>query len=241
MHITYELKRVSKQIRNKEACDKLRENASTREIKQAATRDTNQYLAELTQEQTFIESAAAKFGVFLSKNSLTAYNHSREEYLQFQINEEKKFPPDQRDENLIQSLEKSLASYRHEVDALNTAIASGDNSLEHDVDMIYTLIQKLYTLKHTGRTIKNFGTVDFTVTKRTRREESHRFPEISAKRRYYPTKLASIMSSVGRRAKNGCRKIGRRAANAIPSLPSLSDLGMSLPPPPYVCASSQQV
>lgn len=198
MHTTSQYNQINIMVENSGVCDMIDRNASTRDIKDQAIKNLKNLIVELEDEHAQIERIAARFGVFLEKNSITLCNDARAEYLRFLINEQKRLAPEFRDENLIRQLGISLETYQEEVNKLKRAMKFGDTSQCPDLSMVEASIKQLYSLKHSGPTIKGVGESAINATTRTKREVSHRIPLSKTKELDAAKCLAAKIMSSGK-------------------------------------------
>ena len=107
-------------------------------------------------EKKFIYDCASYFGVFLKENALIAYNDSFGGYLDMLSRDEEAKEKVFRDDMKIQKLKKDKQTYETKKEVIMRNIASGckDKNEVIPIERIYEMRQKLCSLKHNGKTLK---------------------------------------------------------------------------------------
>ena len=108
---------------------------------------------ELDDEQRQITEASAQFAMFLKSNAITPYNDSMVEYLELNINVEKK-RPEGGDRNIVDGLEKLRDDYENIFQTLDATETGGSATGLTPAD-IRRLIDGLYGMKHIGQMLKD--------------------------------------------------------------------------------------
>ena len=156
MHITYTADLVEKEFLSEEARNKIIKKANLKSQKESFIAELEKSIKELEDEKNFIFECASFFGVFLKENAMIAYNDSFSEYLDMLIKEEKAKEKLIRDDEKIQKMQRDKRTYEMKKDVIMTNIASGcqDKSKTIPIEKIYEMREKLCSLKHNGRTLK---------------------------------------------------------------------------------------
>lgn len=156
MHITYTADLVEKEFLSEEARNKIIKKANLKSQKESFIAELEKSIKELEDEKNFIFECASFFGVFLKENAMIAYNDSFSEYLDMLIKEEKAKEKLIRDDEKIQKMQRDKRTYEMKKDVIMTNIASGcqDKSKTIPIEKIYEMREKLCSLRHNGRTLK---------------------------------------------------------------------------------------
>ncbi|XP_074036372.1 uncharacterized protein [Leptinotarsa decemlineata] len=154
MHVYYLIK-----AKEEEETDK-RNSSSSEEVVEnmkQILKIINEKKDELEKELQFIITTCSKFSFFLQNNSISSFNDSLKEYIEYLINREKALGKIC-DQQTINCLEKFLKEYEdikstlENVHRLNKKIDISELSITPKD--ISEFIQKLYKLKHSGKTLK---------------------------------------------------------------------------------------
>lgn len=173
LHILYELHEETVIMTDDAIKQQLVNHADDLTLKIAAVKQKQILVEEYRQEQEIIRDTAAKFCVFLKKNSLVPYNDALIAYLDFLIKEEQaKVQAGGNDKRLL-----SLTEERHkhqeaiQVITRNMNSSAGRNDLsESSVDR---MVQSLYNLKHFGENLKKLKQGIATAHQATYRERPY--------------------------------------------------------------------
>ena len=74
LHILYEFEEVTATVTDSRIEEDLAANATDSELRQSGLLDAQQLIREYEYEHKQVQKAAAEFGLYLKKNSITAYN-----------------------------------------------------------------------------------------------------------------------------------------------------------------------
>ena len=156
MHITYTADLVEKEFLSDDAQKKIKEKSDLKSQKESFIVELERSIKELKNEKKFIYDCASYFGVFLKENAMIAYNDSFSEYLDMLIREEEAKERVIRDDRKIQKMKKDKQTYETKKEVIMRNIASGckDKNEVIPIEMIYEMRQKLCSLKHNGKTLK---------------------------------------------------------------------------------------
>ena len=159
MHILYELKEHFVTVIDSTVEQQLRDHANDITLRHTAIQNLNQRISEYEEEQDIIRKAAAKFGVFLKKHSITPINDATEEYLKFLIKAEKDKVDVGGNDTKLKALEENLQRHKEIIDVLTRSIDSGTMSMADDEDMteagVERMVCMLYSLKHFGTNLQS--------------------------------------------------------------------------------------
>ncbi|PFX23175.1 hypothetical protein AWC38_SpisGene12261 [Stylophora pistillata] len=164
MHITYKTNLVEKEFLSKQTQSSILEKEGLKSQKEAFIRLLQRDIWELEREKDYIYESAGFFGVFLKSNAMIPYNDSFSEYIDMQINDEKMKEKMIRDDEKIRNLTKEKQAYEEKKKLLiKTMASSSPRKFENShIKEIYTRKEKLCSLKHNGRMLKDaLGTILF--------------------------------------------------------------------------------
>ena len=156
MHLTYTTKLVEQEFLSDEARNKINKRSNLKSQKESFIAELEESIKELEEEKKFIFECASYFGVFLKENAMIAYNDSFSEYLDMLIREEEAKEEVIRDDKKIEQMKKDKLTYETKKDVIRDTITSGSKN-KNDVipiEKIYEMRQKLCSLKHNGKTLK---------------------------------------------------------------------------------------
>lgn len=130
----------------------LAENATEITLKQTTIDGIKSGIREAQQEHAMIQDAAARFGLFLKKNSITPYSDATLDHVDHQIKQEydKVAVANVSRERLNGLIQRSRGT-----NPVNQkSIASGNDDEAMDENDVERLVQELYSLKHWGKNCK---------------------------------------------------------------------------------------
>jgi hypothetical protein len=160
-HIMVEYSQNSESTTDPQVQTELNENGNLVKAKEAQIKALERHIAELKNEHQFIQEAAAKFSVYMKKNSITHYNDATIEYMDHLIKDEKSKLRGGESRARLDRLERDKAQYQTYVDAMEAGKrTSGKNSAGAlDERGVASLVQQLYNLKHYGHMLKDLAKV----------------------------------------------------------------------------------
>ena len=85
MHIYYELLEKTRTVESAAVKDMLKNNIDKKQIIEKAMAEANTRIQKNKEEQDRINEIAARFGSYLKRNGIVAYNKYIEEYMEMQI------------------------------------------------------------------------------------------------------------------------------------------------------------
>jgi len=154
LHIDYKVIESSRIIEDPDVKRALDQNETEIEIKKVGIQSKENIVAELKDTSNRIRDAAARFSVFLKKNSIATYNDATLEYLDQLIKEEQgKVSVGGSRENL-DFLEQYRAEYEERIQVLEENLSQGNVHDELDQKGAERLMQELYELPYCGQLFK---------------------------------------------------------------------------------------
>ncbi|KAF4631768.1 hypothetical protein G7Y89_g6371 [Cudoniella acicularis] len=174
MHVLYELKESTATVTDTEIERQLRTHASDVQLKQTAIKELQQMILEYENEHEQIRKAAAQFGMFLKKYSITAYNDKTIEYLKFLIKDEEAKIRAGGNRKKLQALEEDLKKHQETVNILEDNMRTNANWQPLDEKGVDRLIKQLYNLKHFGNNLRNVKQTTAAAHQATYREIPYR-------------------------------------------------------------------
>jgi len=156
LHIMYELEEYTATVKDEGIATQIKKHANEVTLKQMAVQKLEQTIKEYQSEHDQISSAAAQFGVFLKKHSITAINDKTLEYLDYLIQEEEaKVQHGGRDQKL-RGLRLDRQKHIELVEVM-------EHNMKHDPQQypvldeqgVDRLVSELYGLRHFGGNLKN--------------------------------------------------------------------------------------
>ncbi|KAK7964444.1 hypothetical protein PG988_011418 [Apiospora saccharicola] len=164
LHIWYTQTEVKVTHMNREVQQQLDANASDVTIKKLATKQLTKEVETCKASLKEIQDAASRFGLYLKKNSIAAYNDAMIEYLDLLIKDERRQIAHARERGIdvdknrerLESLEDNKKQYAERIRILEARMAaSGDESgVLLDEEGVVELVQKLLHLKHWGQNLQ---------------------------------------------------------------------------------------
>jgi len=169
LHVLYELKESTVTVTDTEIETQLRAHVDDVILVQTAVNEHQNRVEEYKLEHAQIQEAAARFGVFLKKNSITAYNDATLEYLDYLIREEKSKVQAGGNKKKLKAFEEDHQKHKELVDVLTKSMghANSQSLNEAGVD---DLVKNLYKLKHFGDELRDVKQTITEVYKATYRE-----------------------------------------------------------------------
>ncbi|KAF2801544.1 uncharacterized protein BDZ99DRAFT_469550 [Mytilinidion resinicola] len=136
-------------------------NGNETVAKEAQLKVLERHIAELRQEHTQIQEAAAQFRVYLKKNSITrGINDATLEYFEHLIKEERSKVSLGGSRTRLDALEKDKDRYEHYVKLLESGQQIGSTVRQAlDEDGVYRLVETLYRMPHYGQQLKKVAQV----------------------------------------------------------------------------------
>ncbi|KAL2830961.1 hypothetical protein BJY01DRAFT_260690 [Aspergillus pseudoustus] len=208
-HILVEYAKREETVVDASVQRELTTTGSMIKAKQNAIQAIEKNIAELKEEHKQVQTAAAKFSLYLKHNSITHYNDATVEYLEHLIKDERTKVRTGQSRVRLESLEKDLDNYRKFVDAMEqkdkiNAVDGAEAYAPLNEAGVAKLVQKLYNLPHYGQMLKDLAQVVANAYEANFRERPYRISRRSVWRDY--------LDSHGQRGMNGAAAsmFGRR-------------------------------
>ncbi|KAH7333253.1 hypothetical protein BKA65DRAFT_41978 [Rhexocercosporidium sp. MPI-PUGE-AT-0058] len=175
-HVMYELVERTATVTDSEIQNQLNANASDITLRQTAIKELKKVGQEYLGEHKQIQEAAAQFGMFLKKNSLSPVNDATIAYIDSLIAAEKDKISVGGNNIKLKALEADRAEYIETMDILKMNMDTNTNFKVLDEAGVTKLVNKLYSLKHFGKDLQNVKNVTARAHQATYRERPHRLP-----------------------------------------------------------------
>ncbi|KAI9773661.1 MAG: hypothetical protein M1840_006935 [Geoglossum simile] len=164
LHVMYELKNIVQTETNPDVEEKLKKHESEIEAKEAAIMVFKDKIDGCKRELKTLEDAAAKFGLFLKLNSITAYNDEMLAYLDEQIKEARQtVNATQTSKDRLDGLERTRKEYEQHIRILEKEMQQAGQSIKPpDERDIERLVANLYGMEKWGKNLEDMKTaVDY--------------------------------------------------------------------------------
>jgi GTPase SAR1 family protein len=174
MHVLYELHEETGTFVDEEVKKQLSLHADDITIKQTAIYTANKLINEYKAEHAKIQEAAAQFGLFLKKYSITPYNDATLDYLEVLIKEENGKVQAGGSSRKLETLKKDRAKHMEIIKVLTQSMKSDPNCRLLDEHGVNQLVTDLYSLKHFGENLKSVKHSITAAHEATYRERPYR-------------------------------------------------------------------
>ena len=193
MHMTYTITLVERQFLSEDAQNKIQEKSDLKSQKELFMAEMERSIKELEDEKEYIFECASFFGVFLKENAMIAYNDSFSEYLDMLINDEQAKEREIRDDKKIEQMRTDKQTYEAKKNVIVKNIASGSKDKNEiiPIEKIYEIRQKLCSLKHNGKTLKEaLGIVRLQIGHFF---QQHVLDDLKFKKIFFPWSIFSLL------------------------------------------------
>ncbi|KAM0511189.1 hypothetical protein ACHAPE_010140 [Trichoderma viride] len=224
LHVLFELSEVKAQVIDSEIESQLKANADDVTLRQMGIALLDQNIKEYNEELNEIRRAAARFCLFLRKNSITVINDATLDYLDMLIQDEKAVIETAKQRGFSTSANQkrleALQGDRHihiqlvEMFNQNMNEPTCPDDMLLDEQGLDALVKKLYNLKHCGENLEHIKYVIASSLEETSRER--------------PFRVQTSSRSKYRARGNGKRNSGHKAEESQQSQPSSSSTHKSL-------------
>ncbi|KAI4865702.1 hypothetical protein F4820DRAFT_419342 [Hypoxylon rubiginosum] len=162
MHIRFSQTEKVTQVTDSEVQAKIDGQVSTIQIREQGVRSRRAKIAGFEAELEKIRNAAARFGLFLKKNSIVPYNDAMIRYLDELVKDERQTIAFHRAENTtteknearLQDLEKSRRQYQERIKMLEEQVEGSDDATLLDEQGVEELVKELYALPTWGQNLQ---------------------------------------------------------------------------------------
>jgi len=139
----------------------LNDNGNLVTAKEAQIKALKKQVSELKSEHQTIQEAAAKFSIYMKRNSITHYNDATIEYMQQLIKDERSKLRARENRDCLDRLERDLAQYETYVATMEAGKSTSrkNSAAALDEKGVASLVQQLYNLKHYGQMLKDISKV----------------------------------------------------------------------------------
>ncbi|KAI1419081.1 hypothetical protein F5Y12DRAFT_789359 [Xylaria sp. FL1777] len=161
LHVLYELEEYTATVLDTEVQRQLQANDNHVAVRQTAIEQLGILIAEYKYEHEQIQHAAARFGVFLKKHSITPYNDATLEYLDMLIYDEKAKVQVGGSRTRLESLVEDRQHHEELYRVL-------------DEEGVARKVQELYKLKHFGNNLHSVKNAISSAHQSTYRERPYR-------------------------------------------------------------------
>ncbi|KAL7971786.1 hypothetical protein HDV63DRAFT_416165 [Trichoderma sp. SZMC 28014] len=218
LHVLYELSEVKVQVIDSEIERQLKANADDVTLRQTGIAQLDQNIKEYNEELDEIRRAAARFCLFLRKNSITVINDATLDYLDMLIQDEKsvieaakqKGFSTSANQKRLEALQEDRQIHIQLVETFNQNMnePTCPDDVLLDEQGVDALVKKLYNLKHCGENLEHIKYVIASSLEETSRERLFR--------------VQTPGRSKHRARGNGQRNSGHKAEESRMSRPSSS-------------------
>lgn len=188
LHVIYELVPETVTVIDSAIERQISAHADDITLKQTAILTRKKLVEEFKQEQRTIREAAAKFCIFLKKNSLVPYNDALIAYLDFLIKEEQvKVQAGGNDKRLL-SLTEERYKHKEAIALITQHMNSNAGAVDLSEGAVDRMVRGLYNLKHFGKNLQDLQRGITTAHQATYRERPY-----TVKRRSQPRKIMRVV------------------------------------------------
>jgi GTPase SAR1 family protein len=157
MNVMDELKEHAVVVMDRSVEQQLEAHADDITLRQEAISNLDQRVKEYVQEYDAIRLAAAKLGLFLQNNSITAYNDATIAYLDLLVEAETDKVQSGGNNAKLLVLKEELQRHKETVRILTRSMNANANTVDLSEAGVERIMQQLYDLKHFG---KNFRSLE---------------------------------------------------------------------------------
>jgi len=173
-------------VKDAEIERQIQANANDVCLKQSAIKNLEMLIREYQLEQEQIQNAAALFGLFLKKHSITPYNDATLAYLDILIQDEQAKIDAALSSNIpVEANKKRLSALTEDkrrhielVDVLTQSMKSNANFKVLDEAGVDHVVRGLYNLKHFGKNLQSVKHTIASAHRATYRERPYRIQRV---------------------------------------------------------------
>jgi len=170
----YELREQMATVTDSAIEKQLKTHADDVTLKQTAIKELQNVTKEYEWEHKQVQQAAAQFGLFLKRNSLSPINDATIAYIDFLIAAEKDKIEAGGNKQKLRALEADRREYLETIKVLTVNMESNANFKALDEEGVSRLVKELYKLKHFGKNLQSVKNVVATAHQATYRERPYR-------------------------------------------------------------------
>ncbi|RFU25805.1 hypothetical protein B7463_g10532, partial [Scytalidium lignicola] len=180
LHVLYELHEHATTVINKEIEKQLKLNADEVTLKKTAIKEAEGMIEKYRKEHDQIQEAAAEFGLFLKKYSITPYNDATLAYLDFLIQDEEAKVNAGGSSKRLQGLRQDREKHKALIKVLEENMAHDANCKPLTEDGVDQAVRRLYGLPHFENNLKALKTSITAAHRGTYRERPYRIKNHSS-------------------------------------------------------------
>ena len=177
LHVLAEFEEFTATVTDARIEKDLAANATDSTLRQKGVQEAQQLIHEYQYEHAQVQNAAAQFGLYLKKHSITAYNDVTLDYLDMLINQEKEKIEVGGGRERLKTLQMDRSRHEELVAALTARMHQSVGSVSGytvlDEAGVDAVVRQLYSLKHFGATLKTVQTAISAAHAATYRERPY--------------------------------------------------------------------
>jgi hypothetical protein len=178
LHILNEFEEYTATVTDIRIEKDLAANVNDATLRNLGVQEAQQLIREYQDEHAQVQNAAAQFGLYLDKNSITAYNDVTLDYLDMLIKQEKEKIEVGGDRARLEALKMDRNRHEELVAALTARMkkphGTSDGYTVLDEAGVDAVVRKLYGLKHFGAQLKTVKNAIASAHAATYRERPYR-------------------------------------------------------------------
>ncbi|KAH8808796.1 hypothetical protein F5884DRAFT_753313 [Xylogone sp. PMI_703] len=174
LHVLYELHEHTVTVTNREIEKQLKMHADEVTLRETAIKEKKALIEEYRQEHHQIQEAAAEFGLFLKKYSITPYNDATLAYLDFLIQDEEVKVNAGGSRQKLQDLKQDRDKHKALIKVLEDNMAHNSSCKPLTELGVDQTVRHLYSLNHFGKNLKILKTSIAIAHQATYRERPYR-------------------------------------------------------------------
>ena len=173
LHVLFELREETTTVKDEAIDETIRNHTDNIALREAAIGKRAKAIKEFALEHRAIQTATARFSLYLKENSITPYNDATIEYLDHLIKKELEKVQAGGPLKRLKELETYKAQYAQLVEVFTTNLQAGKGEMILDTACVEVEVQKLYSLKHYGQNLRRLRQIVETSHAATFREKPY--------------------------------------------------------------------
>ncbi|KAI2625315.1 hypothetical protein GGS26DRAFT_197102 [Hypomontagnella submonticulosa] len=145
LHVSYEIRMEQKEMQDSRIVERIRSKEDAKKAIAESIQGLERFMKEIETEEQIVKNALAKFGVYLDKHAIVAYNDATINYLDYLIKDADR----NGDQGLVLALEDQKLAYETQLKEVKAAIIAGKSSTP-DEGSLEATISTLYDIKYYG-------------------------------------------------------------------------------------------